>query len=80
MLLTGKFDAHTLSQRPRLAATLQLIDDGTGCLTVYKVHKGNLLEIVAPLNVGGSGAARLRALFAGDCFVLHYAVVVIFKL
>lgn len=80
LLLTGKFDAETLAQRPRLAAQLQLIDDGAGALNVYKVHKGDLLQM-GDVEIGGglafsSSARQLRALFSGDCFVLHYAVVV----
>lgn len=80
-LTTGQFDALSLAQRPRLAAQLQLIDDGCGALTVYKVHNGALLEIRA--GSGGGGQQRggeappqLRAFFAADCYVVHYAAVV----
>lgn len=73
-LTTGQFDALSLAQRPRLAAQLQLIDDGTGALTVYKVHNDALLEISG--SVSGESRSRLRAFFAADCYVVHYAVVV----
>lgn len=67
--ILGKFDAHTLFQRPKLAATSQLIDDGTGDLTIYKVNSNNLLEIPR---------RKLVALFSGDCFLIHY-IVTVFK-
>lgn len=62
--LLGKFDAMTLVQRPHLAAESQLLDDGSGDLTIYRVSSnGDIIEIPKRKNV---------ALFSGDCYLLHY--------
>lgn len=69
--LLGKFDAQTLIQIPQLAAESQLIDDGTGDLTIYRVtSNGAIVEIPKKKNV---------ALFSGDCYLLHYIVTVKYK-
>lgn len=65
--ILGKFDAQTLFQRPKLAAASQLIDDGTGELTIYRINNKSLLEIPK---------RKLMGLFSGDCFLIHYIVTV----
>lgn len=66
--LLGKFDAGTLMHRTHLAAESQLIDDGTGDLTIYRVNSnGDIVEIPKRKNV---------ALFSGDCYLIHYIVTV----
>lgn len=67
VLNIGKFDAQTLFNRPKLAATSQLHDDGTGEITIYKVNGKQLLPI---------HRRKLVALFSGDCFLIHYIVTV----
>lgn len=55
-------------QRPNLAAESQLIDDGTGDLTIYRVNSnGDIAEIPKRKNV---------ALFSADCYLIHYIVTV----
>lgn len=65
----GKFDALSLIQRPYLAAESQLIDDGHGELTIYRVSgsNGDIVEIPKRKNI---------ALFSGDCYLIHYVVAV----
>lgn len=67
--LLGKFDALSLIQRPDLASESQLIDDGHGEITIYRITEGNgeIVEVPKRKNI---------ALFSGDCYLIHYVVVV----
>lgn len=58
-----KFDATTLHDKPRLAAESQLVDDGTGKLTVWRVENFQLAEVPPKLQ---------GVFFAGDCYVVKY--------
>lgn len=68
--ISSQLDAHTLMQRPKLAATTQLIDDGSGTIHIYKVPtaaSNKLIEVPR---------RKVKALFSGDCFVVHYMLTV----
>lgn len=69
--INTKFDAATLYAEPALAADTQLVDDGTGDLTVWRLHEKEL-ELVSPEMFG--------VFFDGDCYLLHYAYQVNSKL
>lgn len=69
--ISGKFDAQTLLQRPKLAASTQLIDDGSGHLKIYKestAASNKLIEVPH---------RKLKALFSGDCYLVHYMLTVL---
>jgi hypothetical protein len=61
--VNNKFDATTLHDKPKLAAESQLVDDGTGERTVWRVEKFELVPV--PDNLQG-------VFFAGDCYVVKY--------
>lgn len=61
--MNTKFDAAVLHATPALAADTQLVDDGTGDLTVWRLHDKEL-ELV-PSELFG-------VFFDGDCYLLHY--------
>jgi hypothetical protein len=58
-----KFDALTLIQRPKLAAQIQLIDDGSGELKVYRIEHDDLKEVSKKFGI---------AFFTEDCYIVHY--------
>lgn len=61
--VNNKFDASTLHEKPKLAAESQLVDDGTGELTVYRVEKFQLVPVPDKLQ---------GVFFSGDCYVVKY--------
>lgn len=62
----GKFDTFSLSQRPKMAAENQLIDDGTGEKHVYQVI-GDLLS--------ETSLRKSAAIFKSDsCYLVQYSV------
>lgn len=66
--LSEKFDALVLMQRPQLAAEYQLIDDGTGDMSIYRVTSNcDIVEISKRKNI---------SLFSSDCYIIHYIVTV----
>lgn len=58
-----KFDALTLIQRPQLAAQMQLIDDGSGELKVYRIDSDDIVDI--PKRFG-------QVLYSDNCYIIHY--------
>lgn len=63
----GKFDSLTLCQRPKMAAKIQLIDDGSGERKIFRITKEQVLEMP------GSKAVFLTT---NHCYVVQYTVVV----
>jgi villin 1/advillin len=61
--VNNKFDASTLHEKPKLAAESQLVDDGTGERTVWRVEKFQLVPVPDTLQ---------GVLFSGDCYVVKY--------
>ena len=59
-----RFDAETLHENPRIAATNGMVDDGTGVKEVYRVEMFDLVA-VPEKNHG--------IFFSGDCYVILYA-------
>lgn len=58
-----KFDALTLIQRPQLAAQMQLIDDGSGELKVYRIDSEDITDI--PKRFG-------QVFYSDNCYIIHY--------
>ncbi|XP_053675905.1 villin-like protein quail [Anopheles nili] len=63
--MSEKFDALTLIQRPRLAARMQLMDDGSGDMTVYQIGIDEVKEIPAKC---------AKTFYSGNCYAVHYEV------
>lgn len=61
--VNNKFDASTLHDKPKLAAASQLVDDGTGERTVWRVEKFQLVPVPDKLQ---------GVFFSGDCYVVKY--------
>ena len=59
-----RFDAQTLHDNPRIAATNGMVDDGTGVKEVFRVEMFDLISV--PEENHGT-------FFAGDCYVILYA-------
>lgn len=62
-LLVSKYDAVTMEDRPALAAETQLIDDGTGSLTIWRIKQSHVVEIPKE---------RHGYFFSGDCYIILY--------
>ena len=58
-----KFDALTLIQRPQLAAQMQLIDDGSGDLKVYRIDSDDITDV--PKRYG-------QVFHSDNCYIVHY--------
>lgn len=58
-----KFDALTLTQRPQLSAQMQLIDDGSGDLKVYKIDRDDIHDI--PRKFG-------HIFYTENSYIVHY--------
>lgn len=58
-----KFDALTLIQRPQLAAQMQLIDDGSGDLKVYRIDSEDITDV--PKKYG-------QVFYSDNCYIVHY--------
>lgn len=58
-----KFDALTLTQRPQLSAQMQLIDDGSGELKVYKIDRDDIHDI--PRKFG-------HIFYTENSYIVHY--------
>ncbi|XP_066138784.1 villin-1 isoform X3 [Euwallacea fornicatus] len=63
MLIT-KFDPITMEDRPSLAAETQLIDDGSGGMTVWRIKNSRIVEI---------SKERHGCFFSGDCYIALYS-------
>jgi hypothetical protein len=61
--VNNKFDASALHEKPKLAAESQLVDDGTGERTVWRVEKFELVAVPDKLQ---------GVFFSGDCYVVKY--------
>jgi villin 1/advillin len=61
--VNSKFDATTLHDKPKLAAESQLVDDGTGERTTWRVEKFDLVPVPDKLQ---------GVFFSGDCYVMKY--------
>lgn len=59
----SKYDAVTMEERPSLAAETQLIDDGTGSLTIWRIKQSHIVEIPKE---------RHGYFFSGDCYIILY--------
>jgi len=57
------FDASNLHEQPKLAAKMQMLDDGTGVKEVYKVHKFELVKVAKDHH---------GTFFEHDCYVIKY--------
>ncbi|XP_074029921.1 villin like protein quail isoform X3 [Leptinotarsa decemlineata] len=62
-ILVSKYNASTLEDRPSLAAETQLMDDGTGSLTIWRIKQTNIVEI---------SKERHGYFFSGDCYIILY--------
>lgn len=62
-----RFDALTLSQRPKMAADTQLIDDGTGERKIYHVTKDQIME---------KPQSKTVTFITNHCYVVEYTVMV----
>ncbi|XP_050509264.1 advillin isoform X1 [Diabrotica virgifera virgifera] len=62
-ILVSRYDAVTMEDRPSLAAETQLIDDGTGSLTIWRINQSRIVEI--PKERHGN-------FFSGDCYIILY--------
>ncbi|XP_054742717.1 villin-like protein quail isoform X1 [Anastrepha obliqua] len=60
-----RFDALTLSQRPKMAADTQLIDDGTGERKIYHVTKDQVIE---------KPQTKTVIFITNHCYVVEYTV------
>lgn len=60
-----KFDALTLIQRPQIAAQMQLIDDGTGEIKVYRIDSEDITDI--PKRYG-------QVFYSANCYIIHYQI------
>ncbi|XP_017474313.1 PREDICTED: villin-like protein quail [Rhagoletis zephyria] len=60
-----RFDALTLSQRPKMAADTQLIDDGTGERKIYHVTKDRVIE---------KPQSKAVIFLTNHCYVVEYTV------
>lgn len=58
-----KFDAITLTQRPQIAAQMQLIDDGTGEIKIYRIDSEDITEL--PKRYG-------QIFYSNNCYIVHY--------
>lgn len=61
--INTKFDAATLHDKPKHAAESQLVDDGTGERTVWRVEKFQLVPVPETLH---------GVFFSGDSYVVKY--------
>jgi hypothetical protein len=59
-----RFDAQTLHENPKVAATTGMVDDGTGVKEVFRVEMFDLIPV--PEQQHG-------IFFSGDCYVILYA-------
>ena len=59
-----RFDAQTMHENPKVAATNGMVDDGTGVKEVFRVEMFDLVSV--PEEEHG-------VFFAGDCYVILYA-------
>merc|ERR1711970_1225214 len=59
-----KFDAQTLHQNPKIAATTGMVDDGTGVKEIFRVQMFDLVAV--PEEKHG-------VFFSGDCYIILYA-------
>uniref|UniRef100_A0A1B6F7X6 HP domain-containing protein n=1 Tax=Cuerna arida TaxID=1464854 RepID=A0A1B6F7X6_9HEMI len=62
--LPAIMDASTLHERPRLAAETQLVDDGSGKVTVWRVHQSELVLVPSPCH---------GTFYGGDCYLVKYS-------
>lgn len=62
--MVSKFDALTMEERPSLAAETQLIDDGSGTVTLWRIKQHNIVEIPKE---------RHGFFFNGDCYIVLYS-------
>ncbi|CRK99352.1 CLUMA_CG012656, isoform A, partial [Clunio marinus] len=58
-----KFDALTLIQRPQLAAQMQLIDDGSGEVKVYRIDSEDITDIPKRYE---------QVFYSENCYIIHY--------
>merc|ERR1719244_349516 len=58
-----KFDAKTLHENPKVAASTGMVDDGSGVIEVFRVEMFDLI----PVEKDQHGI-----FFSGDCFVIYY--------
>ncbi|RZC39580.1 advillin [Asbolus verrucosus] len=63
-VLVTKFEATTMEERPSLAAETQLIDDGSGSVTLWRIKQHNIIEIPKE---------RHGYFFNGDCYIVLYS-------
>ncbi|XP_044752329.1 advillin isoform X2 [Coccinella septempunctata] len=62
-ILIHKFDAQAMEDRPALAAETQLIDNGSGRVTVWRIDSPRATEITYD---------RHGYFFSGDCYIVLY--------
>jgi len=59
-----KFDAKTLHEQPKIAASTGMVDDGSGVIEIFRVEMFDLVKV--PEDQQG-------IFFSGDCYVILYA-------
>ncbi|CAH1130262.1 unnamed protein product [Ceutorhynchus assimilis] len=64
ILTITKFDPITMEERPTLAAETQLIDDGSGGMTLWRIKNTKIVEIPKD---------RHGYFFTGDCYIALYS-------
>ncbi|ERL83940.1 hypothetical protein D910_01384 [Dendroctonus ponderosae] len=63
-LLISKFDPIIMEDRPSLAAETQLIDDGSGGMTLWRIKNTRIVEVPKE---------RHGCFFSGDCYITLYS-------
>ncbi|KAL1494852.1 hypothetical protein ABEB36_010371 [Hypothenemus hampei] len=63
-MLISKFDPITMEDRPKLAAETQLIDDGSGGMTLWRIKNTRIVEIPKE---------RHGCFFSSDCYIALYS-------
>ncbi|CAH1117600.1 unnamed protein product [Phaedon cochleariae] len=62
-IIVSKYDADAMEDRPSLSAETQLIDDGAGSTTVWRVKQTSIVEVPKE---------RHGVFFSGDCYIVLY--------
>lgn len=62
-ILLSRYDALQMEERPSLAAETQLIDDGSGTLTIWRIKEQEMVEIPKE---------RHGVFFSADCYIVLY--------
>lgn len=61
---TTVLNTASLHESPHLAANSQLVDDGSGTVTVWRVWQSELILVPTPCH---------GTFYAGDCYLVKYS-------